>query len=272
MRLKSLNRRLEKVINQRTHELTQRSEELKRANEELTVTNTELDNFVYRSSHDLVAPLKSIKGLISLAQMESSNPNQDEYLMRMNVSVTKLEDFIQSIMEYSVNSKQELVKNDVKLDEVIEDIRSDLQYFDQAGKVTLIKNYHADFTLKSDERRLKIILSNLITNCIKYHNYNLEKPVVEINVLPRYAKGITEIEVKDNGLGIDKIHLNKIFDMFYRASNSAVTGSGLGLYIVKDTVDKIGGQIDVDSEIGKGTKFKITLYDSLPTMIPSSVG
>ncbi len=271
MRLKSLNQRLEKIIDNRTQELILQREQLKKTNEELVLRNTELDNFVYRSSHDLVAPLKSLKGLISLAKTDSSGGDMEEYLNFMNASVVKLEDFIKSIMEYSVNTKQNIVKKTVRLDDLIEDIRADLKYFDQAEKVSLIKNYDIDLQIKTDGSRLKIVLSNLITNCIKYHNYGQENPKVEVNVQLDYEEKIAKIEILDNGLGIDESHLEQIFEMFFRASNNKVTGSGLGLYIVKDTINKIGGKIDVDSKLGEGTSFTITLFDSIDTMIPSSV-
>ncbi|MEQ8927592.1 MAG: ATP-binding protein [Fulvivirga sp.] len=270
-RLKLLNKRLERIINNRTQELIEQRERIKLANDELILTNTELDNFVYRSSHDLVAPLKSLKGLINLAMAEEPNERQSEYLKMMNSSVAKLEDFIKSIMEYSINSKREVAKEDVFLDNIIESICQDLQYYDNSDRVKLIRNYDRNLILKSDESRLKIVLSNLITNCIKYHNYNQESPKIVVNVDLNYAKGISVIEILDNGMGIAKEHLDKIFDMFFRASSDKAEGSGLGLYIVKDTVTKIGGQIDVESEIGNGTVFKITLYDSLQPVSKQSV-
>ena len=265
-RLKHLNRRLETIIHNRTKELILQREQLKEANEELIVANTELDNFVYRSSHDLVAPLKSLKGLINLAQLEDPDENQKQYLKMMNTSVAKLEDFIKSIMEYSTNAKREVASEDVDFDAVIGSICDDLKYYDNANRVELIKEYPTDLVIKSDEKRLKIVLSNLITNCIKYHNYDQSEPIVKVVVTQDHEKGTTQIEVVDNGMGIDQEHLDKIFDMFFRASNDKAEGSGLGLYIVKDTVGKLGGHIAVSSHLGEGTTFTLTLYDSINTL------
>ncbi len=231
-RLRELNKRLEKIINSRTQELLEQREQLREANDELTLTNKELDNFVYRSSHDLIAPLKSIKGLIGLAKRETSEKDQLDYLGMMNMSVVKLEEFIKSIMEYSVNSNREVRKDSMVFDELIESIKKDLRYFDNAEKVTLIKNYPPDLKLLSDKNRLMIILSNLITNCIKYHNYRQDNPVIEVNVETDVSSNTVDIEIRDNGTGIDSQHLDKVFDMFFRAAESKNQGSGLGLYIV----------------------------------------
>ncbi len=255
-RLKKLNRRLEVIIENRTRELMMQKEQLRVANEELTIINTELDNFVYRSSHDLVAPLKSLKGLVNLAKHDGPTGDQATYLKMMESSIWKLEDFIKSIMEYSTNVKKQIEKKTIHLDEVLEDILNELKFFDNADRVKVIKNYDREVCIATDPERLKIVLSNLVTNSIKYHNYNQSVPHIEIG-----ASGESDhfkITVADNGLGIEDKYLDKIFDMFFRASTNS-DGSGLGLYIVKDTLAKINGQISVDSRYGEGTRFTITL-------------
>lgn len=256
VQLKRLNKQLESVVTARTAELVAQQQQLQNANKDLMTINTELDNFVYRSSHDLVAPLKSLKGLIHLAKIDNPGETQLHYLQIMNNSVLRLEDFIKSIMDYSVNAKGEIVLKEVKLDDIINDIISEIKYFERAEKVDLKKEYPADFTVKSDPSRLKIILSNLMTNSVKYHNY--EQPRPYIKVLTKQDEEKTQISIVDNGLGIPKEYHVKIFDMFFRASESA-EGSGLGLYIVKDTANKLDADITVESAVGKGTVFTLTL-------------
>lgn len=256
VQLKQLNKQLESIVTARTVELVAQQQQLQNANKDLMTINTELDNFVYRSSHDLVAPLKSLKGLIHLAKIDNPGETQLHYLQIMNNSVLRLEDFIKSIMDYSVNAKGEIVLKEVKLDDIINDIISEIKYFERAEKVDLKKDYSADFSVKSDPSRLKIILSNLMTNSVKYHNY--EQPRPYIKVLAEQDDVKTQISIEDNGQGIPEEYQIKIFDMFFRASESA-EGSGLGLYIVKDTANKLGADITVESELGKGTIFKLTL-------------
>src|SRR5690606_33236521 len=107
-----------------------------------------------------------------------------------------------------------------------------------------------------DSRRLKIILRNLISNAIKYHNLRKDDPYVEVKV--DYNDNQVTIKVIDNGSGIAEHHLGNIFKMFYRA-NENIKGSGLGLYIVHETVDKLGGEISVSSKIDEGTTFTVSL-------------
>lgn len=247
--LKKDNKNLEKLVKERTVELEE-------ANEGLKLINAELDNFVYRSSHDLVAPLKSLKGLINIAKIDNSEENRTQYLEKMDSRVYKLEEFIKSIMEYSINSKQKVKKEEVKLDEVIEDISQDLKYYVNANKVELKKSYPDDAKVFTDQKRLSIILSNLMTNSLKYHNYEQPAPFVEVKM--EATVDFHKIYIMDNGLGIKKEFLDKIFNMFFRASDSS-EGSGLGLYIVKDMINKIGGEITVKSDIGIGTVFTVVL-------------
>ncbi len=254
-RLRLLNKRLARIINNRTRELVEQREQLRATNNELRIKNIELDNFVYRSSHDLVAPLKSMKGLIHIARMEKDPVNQDTYLNLMLTSVDKLESFIKSIMEYSSNTKKEIALQPINLNEVLDSIVEDLKFYEKVEKIELIRNLGSNLQFCSDPKRLKIVLSNLITNSIKYHNYYQDHLFIEVKA-EKVDEQLMRIQIIDNGRGIEPEFLNKIFDMFFRASNSA-EGSGLGLYIVKDTVLKLGGEISVSSDYGKGTTFSL---------------
>ncbi|MDN4166397.1 ATP-binding protein [Cytophagales bacterium LB-30] len=257
-RLKARNRRLESIINQRTIELLEQKEQLADANKELRIINHELDNFVYRSSHDLVAPLKSLKGLIQVAQMESKEEQLNTYLNMMNRSVAKLEDFIKSIMDYSINSKRPLEQLPIDMDAMIDEIMEDIKYYNRVERVKIIREYDADFSFISDPKRLKIVFSNLITNSVKYHNYKeSNSPYIKIKA-SRSDDNKVLLVVQDNGLGIDKMHQGRIFDMFFRATDTS-EGSGLGLYIVKDTIDMLKGSIALESHPNVGTTFTITL-------------
>ena len=106
----------------------------------------------------------------------------------------------------------------------------------------------------SDQRRIKVIFNNLISNAIRYSNG--KDPVIEIDV--KINKINADIVISDNGTGIERKHQRKVFEMFYRATDINA-GSGLGLYIVKESIDKLNGDIDMVSDVGKGTKFLISL-------------
>ena len=111
-------------------------------------------------------------------------------------------------------------------------------------------------TFTTDGRRISIILKNLISNSIKYHDFKKNNQFIRVEIA--YSGSSAIVTVADNGIGIDKEHLDNIFKMFYRADEGS-KGSGLGLYIVKETVDKLNGRIEVVSEASKGTSFKITI-------------
>jgi signal transduction histidine kinase len=103
---------------------------------------------------------------------------------------------------------------------------------------------------------MKIILNNLMANAVKYHNIDQPNPYIRVSF--KRMRNVVEIAVKDNGRGIAKENIPKIFDMYYRAS-PGTEGTGLGLYIVQEALIKIKGIVLVDSELGKGSTFKIVL-------------
>ncbi len=125
---------------------------------------------------------------------------------------------------------------------------------DAAVKVELSIEQALPFV--SDRFRLKVILQNLISNAIKFHNPYVQERLlrIKVNHLPNFST----VNLQDNGIGIDQKHLGRIFEMFYRATDKK-PGSGIGLYIVKDCLEKVNGSIEVDSAIGAGTSFKIML-------------
>jgi len=256
-RLSLTNKKLESIVKERTSELRSQKERLKKANEELKTINNELDNFVYRSSHDLVAPLKSLRGLISVAGM-SNNPDEiKDYFKLMNISITKLEEFIKSIMDFSTNTKKPLEMKPVKMDFILDSIVEDLKFYANADKVELIRAYNSDFEITTDPKRLNIVLSNLVTNALKYHDFEKdETPYIKVSA--KIEDNSYIIEVEDNGSGIPDEYQSKIFDMFFRA-HQGIEGSGLGLYIVVDTLNVLKGKIDFTSKTRKGTKFRVVL-------------
>ncbi len=230
------------------------SDELLEANVELKKINTEMDRFVYSTSHDLRAPLLSILGLLNIIEKENQQYDIKGYLKLLRDSTVKLDRFISDIIDYSRNSRLEVMAEELDIGNVIEESFKHLNYL--PGCSTLLKLINIDAPIKyfGDERRLSIIFNNLISNAIKYQNPDISDSFVNIEAEVTDKELIVEIE--DNGLGIDKPYLDKIFDMFYRANPDA-KGSGLGLYIVRETIDKLEGHITVNSVFGEGTKFVV---------------
>lgn len=223
-------------------------------NDQLQKANTELDRFVYSASHDLRAPLSSLLGLIEVAKMDQAGV--DRYLDMMRAKIHDLEEFIKEIISYSRNTRMEVKKSPVKLKQAVEEVTEALT-FSVGNPDVRIENWVPDeMVLQTDSMRLKIILSNLIDNSLKYRDDKKEKPFIRIEAVER--DDVKLILVKDNGLGIDQVYLDKIFQMFFRASEHS-KGSGLGLYIVKETLNKLDGSIQVESSLGAGTTFMVKL-------------
>ena len=109
---------------------------------------------------------------------------------------------------------------------------------------------------KTDYYRMSVVMNNLISNAIKYLDRNKQKPFLGITVNDDNEKAL--LWVQDNGMGIDNSLIPKIFDMFFRA-NTERDGSGLGLYIVKEAMQKLQGTIDIESELGEGTMFDLEI-------------
>jgi len=254
-RLNRTNKLLEKLVAERTQEILAHQIDLEKSNKELLNTNNELDNFVYHTSHDLKAPLKSVLGLVSLSKKENiSNQNVEVYLDMIEKSINKLEEFIISIIEYSSNVKTGIEKEEIDFETLIDESIEQHKEFDGLKTLKIIKNINLDGPFYSDSKRLSIIINNIITNAIKYRDRKKENAFLHINIFSKKSELIIEFE--DNGNGIDEAYHEKIFEMFTRASENS-HGSGLGLYIVKGTLEKLGGTISVESMLNVGTKFTI---------------
>lgn len=244
------------------YKLTEQKKELEKANVQLTKTNSELDRFVYSLSHDISAPLKSIKGLVNLSRMENSPDQSLLYLSKIDTSINKLESFIAEVLDYSKTNRKELLSEEINLDTVVTELIEDFKYIENFQNI----EFKFDFVVPlvvSDKFLLKVILSNLISNAIKYQKTETDhKPYIKISSM---AEGVyTKVVIEDNGEGIAPQAQEKIFEMFYRGSNNS-TGSGLGLYILKEAIEKLNGKIEMTSELGSGASFAI--YIPLPAQV-----
>ncbi len=228
---------------------------LERRNQELQKLNDELDRFIYSSAHDLKSPLASMNGLVNLARKEINSNEFDHYFDKMEKSIDRMEGFIRDITDYAKNKRQHIRIEKIELSEIIEDIFQSLRFI--PGMELLERG--VDITVEeffTDKARLEIILKNLISNAIRYSD--LTKPLPRIYIRAKLQKDVLSIGIHDNGIGIAEEHLPKIFDMFYRAVDHA-KGSGIGLFLVRESVKMLRGKIKVNSEIKVGTTFTVQL-------------
>ncbi|MEM9391713.1 MAG: ATP-binding protein [Bacteroidota bacterium] len=230
--------------------------QIQKQNELLAKTNEELDRFVYSTSHDLKAPLSSVQGLIAIAELTDNKEELKECLNLMKGRISNLNAFIADITNYSRNSRLGLSIEEVDLKDLLDEVFDDLEYFKGRADISFEMDFPKSFSVSTDWKRLKVILGNLLNNAVKYHNYDLENPIVQVKASHEESEDM--IQVIDNGQGIASEHHSNIFDMFYRATERS-DGSGLGLYIVKETVDKLQGSITLQSEVGAGSVFTLKL-------------
>lgn len=237
------------------------TEQLK-AEDRLQAINRELEIFMYKSSHNLKGPVASIKGLVHLIREEVGNESdKKEYLDLMERSVSGLENTLEELMDIARVKQGKLKIEAVDLRHMLEDIGLKLQFMKEWAGIhyTFIVEQQSSFY--TDANLMYSILQNLIENAVKY-KHEKNNPMVEVQAEVGLRQ--TKISVKDNGIGILPEQQERIFEMFYRASEIG-SGTGLGLYIVRNAIQKLGGSISVESSLLEGSCFRI----SLPNLLPS---
>lgn len=237
-------------------QLNETYRKLDNVNQSLKESNQELNTIIYKASHDLRAPLTSNMGLVNLAVMETKEENMLEYLRLIMKSNDRLEIILKDLFQLTRirNDKTEPVRIDFNT--LIEEIIEEMKYIEgfETTKLKLqiddIKNFSCDMLI------IRSVIQNIVENAIKYRNLSKQYNSIIIKVLDRGDS--IQLVVEDNGTGIIQNEVEKIFNMFHR-SQERIRGTGLGLYIVKTSLDKIGGKISVKTEIGKGSIFTVIL-------------
>jgi signal transduction histidine kinase len=229
---------------------------LQEQNTQLAKVNAELDQFAYSVSHDLRAPLSSILGLINIYKLSKTEQEKDNVISLISGRVNTLDQFISDILDNSRNSRMEITLQEVKLAELTKQVITQLSHMKDFGKQDIMMEIPDSFTVVSDAGRLRMVLSNLISNAVKY--YDPAKSYAYIRITAGVKNPHWYLTVEDNGLGVSDDHKEHLFDMFYRA-HAHGEGSGLGLYIVNEVCKKLGGSITVNSAYGQGSSFTVRL-------------
>jgi len=220
---------------------------------ELEKTNNELNRFIYSISHELRAPLVSVIGIVNLVKMEGLYDSSGEYWGLIETCSNKLDYYIQKTLQYYKNNKNNTDTSEVDFNSLITELVEVYSYTDKDTRFTI--NVDQNIPFLGDLFRIEVILGNLISNAIKYQKVNEINKKVNIEV--KVTKELAHISITDNGMGILNEHLEKIFTQFFKSKIHH--GSGLGLFIVKEALNKIDGRISVSSDLDHGTTFKITI-------------
>jgi PAS domain S-box-containing protein len=214
--------------------------------------SNDLNTFIYHASHDLRAPLTTILGLLNLMDIEEE-VEKKHYSELIRRRVILLDLLLKDLSAIAFNSHSEINYERIFAEEEIKFILKDF-IGDKKIATHLRVDLPADFV--SDIIRFRTIMKNIISNAVKYHNQMEKQSSIAITV--HADRGKLLIAVEDNGIGIEEEQMQKIYNMFHRG-HSSLSGSGLGLYIVRSMVDKLGGTITISSTIGKGTLVNVEL-------------
>lgn len=239
------------------NQLVNDREKLLNITDELQARNFELDQIMYKTSHDIRSPIASILGLLNLIEDEELNDTVREYITFLRKRINHLDRFTKSMLDYGKSQRADITPTQITFTKLIQECLDELKYHPNFSRIKICLNITDNSeNISTDEFRLKIILSNLISNAIKYQNLHIQDSYLDIFV--HCDKKNATIRLRDNGIGIDEKYLPRIGDMFFRATQKA-EGSGLGMYIVKQTVKKLNGKIDINSKLNEGTQIYIEL-------------
>jgi signal transduction histidine kinase len=220
------------------------------------------ESFVYMAVHDLRSPLMSVKGLIYLMQLESEKEHLPSYFGLLEKSVDKMNQAISDIITTSQNGVEEIELESVDFKEIAQESLNYLQYMAGAQSVRISLSVEDGGLFFSNRKRLISVFCNIISNAIRYHDETKDS-FLKINVTFN-SEGCQTI-FEDNGIGIDEDSQAKVFEKFFLVTPDQ-GGSGIGLYAVKKSIEKLGGNIHLRSKLGRGTTFIVQIPNLIAQM------
>lgn len=224
-------------------------------NEQLQNINERLNLSIYKIAHDIQGPLNSVEGLIHLSKAEKNQTEIEENLQLIEKSVGNLKEYIRNTLRLSSQSNEPITKFD--LNDLIENIIASISTFASLKNVTINFTASQKIILYTEKSELLSVISNLITNSIKYSDPDKIHSRVQIKSEIKNEEVI--LSIKDNGLGIPTEKLSQIFEMNFKTDMNSSIGHGIGLYMVKKSIENLNGTITVNSDYGKCTEFVIKL-------------
>lgn len=234
------------------------ADELKATNSELSYANQELEQFTSIVSHDLQEPIRTIKSflqLIELKLVEGKYEDLKTYIGKSISAANRMKELIQNLLHYSQLGKGEMIEEKVNVDELVSQALQNLKTSVELSKAHVTIENKVN-TVQGDSVQLLQVIQNLLSNALKFTN--TEHPEIQIKAFQE--NGHTKFAISDNGIGIAKGDLNKVFEIFRRLNTKKdYPGTGIGLAICKKIIDRHGGSIWPESEPGKGTTFYFTL-------------
>lgn len=246
-KLQELNQALEARVEKRTAKIKDTIRKLQQ-------TNKDLDTFTYKTSHDLKGPISRIKGILALARFENPEAKTDKYLDLIEKTTKEMDILLSKLTQVHniYNSKIEYKPIDIPT--IFKEVMEKISPLVEQAKFKFHFDLKNENELKTDEKMMELILLNLLENALIYADD--QKSQQEIKLSTFRKENTFYLSIEDNGVGIPEKQLPRIFEMFYRGSEKSI-GNGLGLYLVKVAVEKIGGKLKCETEEFEFTRFTI---------------
>jgi signal transduction histidine kinase len=248
------------LLNSNIHldkELKERNVDLEKANESLRKVNEELDNFIYKTSHDIRGPLASLRGMCNVAMLDVKDALALDYLKKLDVTAEKLNTILTRLLIVNQINNSAIAMAHIDFSQIIAEVIALEKKKGVPNGFMIRRNVQSGIEYYSDKEFIQIIFENLIDNAIKFRRRSAH---IESFVLVEVATENDQllIRVTDNGIGVNQTQPDKIFQMFSRGSDRSETG-GIGLYITKTAVQKLGGVIDLKTTVEGYTEFSVIL-------------
>ncbi|MEM7110486.1 MAG: HAMP domain-containing sensor histidine kinase, partial [Bacteroidota bacterium] len=235
----------------------ERTKELNETNAALMKSNTDLDNFIYKTSHDIRGPLATLQGMCNVALIDIKDNKSRDYFEKIGHTAYRLNEILSKLLIINQINNSLISTDKIDLKELIKGIIKEHAALPGYSDIKVDNRINHLEHFESDEVLLKIILGNLISNAYKFHNSS-NRVNSWIKLEGRRDNGHFQLEVIDNGIGVDDKASSKIFEIFSKASEVSDT-AGLGLYLVKLAVEKLEGKIEHSKTEEGFTKFSVEL-------------
>ena len=251
-------RMVERSLELSSAELNEKNTQIERQREELSRSNTELEHFAYIASHDLQEPLRTVQSYLQLIRRRYApklDQDANEFIDFAVEGATRMRTLIEDLLTYARVSSKARPLEPVALGAALDDVVRALEVRIREKEATITSSALPE--VMADQRQLAQLLQNLIANAVKFQKPG-EKPVITVSAERRDGDWL--VRVKDNGIGMAPEYKEKIFVIFQRLhGRDEYEGTGLGLAVCKKIVERHGGNIWVESEVGKGATFLFTL-------------
>lgn len=225
---------------------------------ELVKAKSTIEQFIYSCSHTLRGPLKSITGLVNLLKNSDDKTDIDPrcYLQSIETTVSKMESVLVDLEQFLINTSQNIVTRPIVIKDFIIQILEEFLPITDGNNIGIVIKTNHVAPLYTDQSRLRVVLTHLISNAIMYQDNRKKKKRVDIFVT--VTATVCRVQIRDNGIGMTSEIQSNLFQLFYRGTESS-SGAGVGLYITREVLTKMLGKISVTSTAGRGSCFSFSI-------------